>query len=196
MVELILVRHGETCDNQRGAFLGWTDPELNETGLGMAHAIREKLANNSLNAIFSSPLKRAFQTARIINEINHIEIQTLEALKERNFGLWDNLTLADIRASYPTEARLWLNNPDYPIPDGESIEQFNRRIIVFLNELLHTYSCGRVLLVTHGGCIRTIIAHLLGLKAEDCWRFKINVGSITKLEVAENHYGFLTLLNG
>jgi len=196
MLELTLVRHGETDANRKNAFLGWTDPDLNQTGIRQAYLIKNKLADQPLNAVFTSPLKRAFQTAQIINRPHGLEIRTLEALKERNFGIWDNLTLADIQKSYPAQAENWLTQADYPIPDGENAERFHGRIERFLDELLQNYSSGRILIVCHGGCVRIMLASLLGLKKEDCWRFKVDTGSIAKVELNDDRYAFLTLLNG
>jgi Fructose-2,6-bisphosphatase len=196
MLELTLVRHGETDANRKGAFLGWTDPDLNQTGIRQAYIIKNKLANQPWDAVFSSPLKRAFQTAQIINEPHKLKILISETLKERNFGIWDNLTLADIQKSYPSQAGNWLSQADYPIPEGEDTEHFNGRIERFVDELLQNYSCGRILAVCHGGGIRIMLASLLGLKKEDCWRFKVDTGSIAKVELNEDRYAFLTLLNG
>jgi alpha-ribazole phosphatase len=196
MLELILVRHGETDGNQKGAFVGWTDLELNATGTAQAYIIKDKLAHQTPDVILSSPLKRTYQTAEIINTAYGLDIQISDSLKERNFGLWDNLTLTDIKANQPAEAGRWLTNPAYPIPGGENLKQFHRRIIFFIDDLISSYPKGRILLVTHGGCIRTMITHLLRFKPGECWRFKVNTGSIAKVEVDEVGYAYLTMLNG
>ncbi len=196
MLELILIRHGETDGSQRKAFVGWTDLELTEVGTTQAYTIKEKLAHQIPDAIFSSPLKRTYRTAEIINKAYGLKIRTSESLKERDFGLWDNLTLADIKANHPVEAELWLKDPTCPIPGGEHLIQFHQRIISFIDGIIQSCPNERILLVTHGGCIRTMITHLLGFKAEDCWRFKIDIGSIAKVEVDEGGYAYLTMLNG
>jgi alpha-ribazole phosphatase len=196
MLELVLIRHGETAGNQRGTFTGWTDLELNTAGIVQAYAIREKLVHETPDAIFSSPLKRTYQTTKIINETYGLEIQISESMKERNFGLWDNLTLTEIKANHPAEAQLWLADPLHPIPGGETVKEFHQRITSFINDLIRSYPRGRIFLVTHGGCIRTVLAHLLGFKIEDCWRFKVSIGSIAKVELDESGYSYLTMLNG
>ncbi len=196
MLELILIRHGETEGSKRKAFVGRTDLELTEAGMAQAHTIKEKLARVIPDAVFSSPFKRTFQTAEIINKAFGLSVQTVDSLKERDFGLWDNLTLDEIKSKYPAEAGRWLTDPTCLIPGGENLIQFRQRIISFLDGLIPDYPKGRILLVSHGGCIRTMITHLLRFKPEDCWRFKIDIGSIAKVEVDECGYAYLTLLNG
>ncbi|HBE76852.1 MAG TPA: alpha-ribazole phosphatase [Firmicutes bacterium] len=196
MLELILVRHGETDGNRKGTFVGWTDLELNATGTAQAYIIKDKLVHQTPDVVFASPLKRAYQTAEIINTAYGLDIQISDSLKERDFGLWDNLTLADIKANHPAEAGRWLTNPAHPIPGAENDKQFHQRIISFIDGLISSYPNSRILLVTHGGCIRTMITHLLRFKTEECWRFKVDTGSIAHVEVDEVGYAYLTMLNG
>ena len=196
MLELILIRHGETEGSKRKAFVGRTDLELTEAGMAQAHTIKKKLARELPDAIFSSPLKRTYQTAEIINKSFGLPIQTVDSLKERDFGLWDNFTFDEIKSKHPAEAERWLTDPTSLIPGGENLIQFHQRIISFLDGLIPDYPNGRILLVTHGGCIRTMITYLLRFKTEECWRFKVNIGSIAKVEVDECGYAYLTMLNG
>lgn len=197
MIELILVRHGETDSNKRGTYLGWTDIELNEKGLEQANIAKEKLKGTKIDAIFSSPLKRARNTAEIINENFGLAIISCDSLKERNFGAWDDLTHKEITEKFPEDyalyAKDWIN---YCVKDGESSAQAFERITGFIDHLLAEKSQGVFLIVTHLGCIRKILAHLLGMSIEGSWHFRVDNASITRLEINDEKYAYLTLLNG
>lgn len=195
MLKIILVRHGETESNKKGAYLGWTDVQLNNNGLRRAHLARQKLKETKVDMIFCSPLKRATETAQIINKNYNKEIIFDDALKEINFGLWDNLTYDEIREKHEEKHKEWLEGSlNFIFPQGESAQEAFERHEDFINKLTEEVKEGTVLLVTHGGFIRNAIAILLGMKAEDAWHFKVDNGSISKIEVSDE-YGVLTVLN-
>ncbi len=195
MLELILIRHGETDSNIRGSYLGWTDIELNETGLSQVRILRDRLKNTKIDKIYSSPLKRAMQTADIINENYRLDIVYTDGLKERNFGIWDDLTLAEMTQRYPSEYNAWISDwIKYPITDGESaIEAYNRSA-EFVRELIEKNTEGVFMLVTHLGTIRFLLAYLLDLGIESSWHFRVDNASITKVEISDG-YSVLTRLN-
>lgn len=197
MIELILVRHGETDSNKKGTYCGWTDVELNEEGIKQACSARDKLKGIKVDAIFSSPLKRAFRTAEIINENFNLGIDCVEALKERNFGVWEDLSYRDICDRFPEQIKLWEADwANYCIEGGESVIQAYDRVITFVDGLIKNNKYGVFLLVTHLGCIRNILSHLLGMGTEGSWRFRVGNGSITRIEINDEGYAYLTLLNG
>lgn len=197
MLQLILVRHGETNSNRKGTYLGWTDVELNKEGLRQAESARNKLAGEKIDAIYSSPLMRAYKTAEIINQNHKMEIVCDDRLRERNFGIWDNLTNAEITQKYPREyeeyTKDWIN---FCVKDGESSIQAFERVTGFVDELAANNKDGSILIVTHLGCIRKIIAHLLGMTIEDSWRFKIDNAAISRVEINDEGYAYMTLMNG
>ncbi|NLL05191.1 MAG: alpha-ribazole phosphatase [Clostridiaceae bacterium] len=195
MLELILIRHGETDSNIRGSYLGWTDIELNETGLSQVCNLRDHLKNTKIDKIFSSPLKRALQTAQIINENYNLDIVYTDGLKERNFGIWDDLTLEEMTQRYPSKYKAWVDDwIKYPIKDGESAIEAYDRSAKFVRELIEKNTKGVFMLVTHLGTIRFILAYLLELGIESSWRFRVDNASITKLEINDD-YSVLTMLN-
>ncbi len=107
MLELIFVRHGETESNKRGTFCGWTDIELNEAGIRQAEAAAVKLAAVVPDAVYYSPLVRTLQTAEIINRNYGLGLIPCESLKERNFGIWEDMTYSEICTRYPGEKQEW-----------------------------------------------------------------------------------------
>jgi alpha-ribazole phosphatase len=195
MLELILVRHGETDSNIRGSYLGWTDIALNETGIRQVQLLRDRLKGFKVDKIYASPLKRALQTAEIVNENYGLDIVSVDGLKERNFGIWDDLTIDEMTKDYPTEYNDWVNDwIKYRIKDGESALEAYERTAAFVDELIKRNDDGVFMLVTHLGTIRFILAHLLDLGIENSWRFRVNNATITKIEINDG-YSVLTMLN-
>lgn len=198
MLELLFVRHGEINSNKKGTYCGWTDTELNKNGISQAQAAAGRLLSLGMapERIYSSPLIRARQTAEIINRNYRLEIQCSESLKERNFGIWEDLTYSDICCRYPEERLMWENDwVNYCITDGESAAQVLQRVNSFIQSLIKENKSGRILLVTHLGCIQSALAHLLGLPPEGFWRFRIDNCGIARLLVNDEGYAYLTGLN-
>ncbi|MCX7920430.1 MAG: alpha-ribazole phosphatase [Clostridia bacterium] len=197
MIELILVRHGETDSNKRGTYLGWTDIELNEEGIRQAYCAKGKLEGVRVDGVFASPLRRAARTAEIINENFNVDICYMDELKERNFGIWDDLTYKEICERYPKEHGLWVNDwVNYRLEGGESAVEAYKRVTGFIDRIINDNESGVYLVVTHLGCIRNILAHLLGLGIQGVWHFRLNNCGITKVEINAEKYAFLTMLNG
>lgn len=191
MLELVLVRHGETDSNKEGKYLGWTDVPLNEHGISQAMKVRDKLKDVKFDQVICSPLKRARETAEIISK----NIAYHEELKEINFGLWDNLSHREIEEKYAEEYKLWISDwQKFTFPQGESAMDMNKRVTNFIDKLVNEQESGYVLIVTHSGIIRNIIAYLLGMKMEDSWHFSIDNCGITKIQITEG-YAVLTELN-
>lgn len=196
MLEVILARHGETDSNAENRYLGWTDVPLNENGINQALGLKEKLRTAGIDCVYSSPLIRCVKTAGIINEAHNSVVLYPDELKERNFGLFDNLTYEEICEKYPGQKELWENDwINYRIERGESALDFHKRICGFTDGILRQRNSGVILVVTHSGCIRSIIAQLLGLGMDGAWHFKIDFGGVTRFGIRDN-YPVMTLLNG
>lgn len=208
MLELILVRHGETDNNVKGTYCGWTDVPLNLKGISQARRAARRLRGIKFDAVYSSPLKRAFCTAEIIvsgkmpirsqNAVNceKPEINCSDSLKEHNFGIWEDLTYDDIKHMYPNEAKAWEKDwINYVVESGESALQVYQRISAFLDCLADRYKDGIVLLVTHLGSIKYALIHLLGMGMEDIWRFSIDNGGITRIVINDEKYAYLKAMN-
>jgi alpha-ribazole phosphatase len=198
MLELIFIRHGEINSNKKGTYCGWTDTELNEKGMEQAEAVAGRLLSLGIapDRIYSSPLKRAVQTAEIISRNYGLEIHCNESLKERNFGVWEDLTYEDICSRYPEERLKWENDwVNFCITGGESAAQVFDRVNSFVLSLIDRHKSGRILLVTHLGCVQSVLAHFLGLPPEGFWRFRIENCGIARLLVNEEGYAYLTGLN-
>lgn len=196
MLELILVRHGETDSNKKGTYCGWTDKEMNLRGIEQVKLAADKVKCVKPDAIYSSPLKRAYETAQIVNCNFNMDIISSDNLKEYNFGIWEDLTYAEIREKYPHQSVEWEKDwMNYCMEGGESALQGYQRIVEFIDLLVGRHKCGTIILVTHLGCIKCILAHLLGMNPEGIWRFSVNNGSISRITINDEGFAYLTALN-
>jgi len=154
------IRHGQTIWNERGLIQGRTDTELNDMGRLQARAVCDKLPA-CFDHIYSSPLKRAWETAEIIADafgFDRHRIKKDNRLVERNFGIFDGLTL---EAANVASLRRW--HDFAPTPGGETLRDVAVRVNGFLDELTLRHRDGTVLIVTHGHVIRTIYWYFNGL---------------------------------
>ena len=196
MLEIILVRHGETDSNTRGTYCGWTDPELNGKGIAQAQRAAGNLSDIKPDFIYSSPLKRVYCTAEIINCNYGKEIICSDSLKEHNFGIWEDMTHAEILEKYPGESLKWQKDwANYRIEGGESAMDGYKRVVAFLENLLDKHKNEIILIVTHSGCIRYILAYLLDMRIEGIWRFAVENGGIARIVVNDEKFAYLKALN-
>jgi len=195
MLELVLVRHGQTDGNKEGTYYGWLDFSLNEIGKAQALKIREKIKDMTFEAIYTSPLRRALETTRRIKPDQDTPILLNEALKELHFGEWEGMTCSEIQEKFPQLWDEWCKNwVDFCFPRGESFRQLYQRVTCEIDHILQTHRHGKVLIVSHHGCIRGIISYLLGTGIEGYWRYKIKPGTISRIEIVDG-YCVLTGLN-
>jgi broad specificity phosphatase PhoE len=154
---IFLARHGETHWNRDNRFQGHADPPLNETGRAQAAELSGALADEPLAAVYSSPLRRAFETAEIVAGPHGLEPVPVDALREVDVGSWQGLTRAEVGERFPEQYARWL---DYEAgwEDGESYEEMGRRVIAALLELAAAHEGERILAVSHGGPVRAAYA--------------------------------------
>ena len=157
MTTILLARHGETDWNRDNRFQGHADPPLNDTGRAQAAELARALADESLDAVYSSPLRRAFETAEIAAAPHGLSPLPLDALREVDVGSWQGLTRSEIEERFPDQFARWL---DYRQgwEDGESYEEMGRRVIAALLKLAAGHAGGCILAVTHGGPVRAVYA--------------------------------------
>lgn len=149
MTDLFLVRHGETEWNRLRRIQGRTDIPLNDTGRRQARATGRLLRRRRFDAIYASPLGRAFETAAIIaDEVGLGQPETHEALVERNYGAAEGLTFAEIDRRYP---------PGTPVPGRESRGDVADRVVPALLDIAARHAGGSVIVVSHGGAIRAAL---------------------------------------
>ncbi|MBT9177557.1 MAG: Phosphoserine phosphatase 1 [Firmicutes bacterium] len=168
MLTVLLVRHGETDHNKNNIMQGHLDVPLNDTGRAQAkHLARHLASRYRIEHIYSSPLLRAFSTAEIIAAKQQCPITAAAELRELDVGLWQGLTLDEGRLSHPTVwEKLHADTLYTRRPSGESYWDLYQRTTTWLASILPHHSLGTICLVTHGGCVRTLLAHALSAPPE------------------------------
>lgn len=176
---LYLLRHGETDWNAKERVQGATDTVLNKKGLQQAYDAAEKLANENIETVYASDLKRARKTGDIVSAKLDLPIHYTKRLRELNFGKAEGVKISDMQAKFPYiyQAINDIKNPeryDIKYPNGETIGEVQQRFMKFVNKLLDD---GRksVLLITHGMLIRIF--------AETCLKKTIRLDNCSVLRV-------------
>ncbi len=159
MVELYIVRHGETDTNFTGKINGSaTDLNLNKTGRDQVNYLEKHLNINDFDEVYASPLKRAQETATILNQGVH-EIKTDARLREINYGAWDGLVAADVHEKFPKcfdeHGYLTEDYSDYS-KDAETYKSVIDRLQLFINDMAKKDD-EKILVVCHGFVIRSFI---------------------------------------
>lgn len=181
LVNLCVIRHGETEPNAEKRYVGSIDPGLNQRGREQALALAKHLPDN-LDAMVVSPLRRAQETAVILNRTLNLPSSTLDAFRERSVGVFEGLTQADASERYPelwsqNITRCWAVGPT----DGESVSEVVQRVREGLLELQKRYPSKHVLLVAHGFVAKTIRA-LAKADFSDFYDWQLGNGQMLLLE--------------
>jgi len=179
MGELILARHGETAWNVEKVFRGRADVNLDEVGIRQAELLGKYLSNWELEAIHSSPLRRALDTADSIARYQKIGVHIAEGLIDFDYGEWQSLPEQEVKRLYPAILNEWHNNPHkVEMPDGESLEDVKRRAVELVSDVLSRHQ-GNVLLVSHRVVLKVLVCYLLGLDNSHFWNISQDVCGIT-----------------
>ena len=184
MTRLLLVRHGETELQSSLRYWGKTDVALGPTGLHQAEQLRDRLAMERIDAIYSSELKRASDTAGIIAARHNQKVTTCPELREVDFGRLEGLEFNEIHNQFPEVEQMWLTrNPALIYPDGESMPDFETRVATFETRIKNHRVDETILIVAHAGVLRTLICQLLGLGMNNHWNLKVDLASLSIIEI-------------
>ena len=157
MTELILIRHGETDWNVQGRFQGQIDVPLNAVGLSQAGLMAERLAQERVDALYSSDLLRTRQTAAPAAAKLALDAAMDAALREQHFGILEGMSFDEVQARHPDELAAWMrHDPDYALPEGESVRVFHARVVGAVRALAARHPGQRLAIVTHGGVLDMI----------------------------------------
>lgn len=164
-MDLRLARHGETEWNVRKWIQGGTDTPLNENGILQARQLADRLLAEGFRParIYTSPMRRALDTALIVSDILEAECVPRPGLEEINFGLWEGLTWDQVQERYPDEFRLWYENRRYQrTPQGESYQDLLDRMLPVLSDIVQREggpdaSC-QVLVVAHSASVMSLLS--------------------------------------
>lgn len=160
---ICFIRHGETDWNVEKRIQGQTDIALNETGVRQAMAMAFNAAHHRFAAIYSSDLVRARDTAAMLAERDGLAVQTLPALRERHFGLFQGLTAAEARVHHPeAHARYAARDLDYDFATGESLRAFAARVEATVQHMTQHHPGQTLAAVTHAGVLDTLYRRATG----------------------------------
>jgi broad specificity phosphatase PhoE len=179
MTEIILARHGETEWNVEEVFRGRIDIELNQTGVRQAELLAEHLAELKIEAVYSSPLKRALDTAEAIARRHQLKVKTSPGLIDGDFGQWQGLPLNEVREKYKELYQQWAESPQLvKIPGGESLDGVRERALKVVDGVLAKHR-ERVVLVSHRAVNKVLICALLGLDNSHFWNIRLDTCATT-----------------
>ena len=183
-MRLLLVSHAETEWNTLGRFQGHADVPLNKRGRQQAHRLQQRLAEETLQAIVTSDLRRAWETAAILASPHGVCVQAEPRLRELHFGAWEGLTYAEIRERAASSLAAWENDPlQASPPGGERLICVAQRLQAFLSDMLANAPGSPILLVAHRGSLRVLLCLLLGRPVETHWEFRLDLASLSEVEI-------------
>ncbi|TXK39467.1 bifunctional RNase H/acid phosphatase [Nonomuraea sp. C10] len=181
---LVLLRHGETPLSVERRFSGLGDPELTANGLAQAAAAAARLTRDpyKLDAVVTSPLTRARQTAETVADRAGLEVETDEDLRETDFGAWEGHTFTEIQRRWPAELAAWLADPDVAPPEGESFTAVADRVTRAQRRLIDRYEGRTVLLVSHVTPIKTLLRLALDAPPAALYRMHLDLACLSLIE--------------
>jgi len=179
MTEIIIARHGQTEWNVGEVFRGRADIELDETGVKQAELLAEYLSNAKIDAIYSSPMKRALKTAKAIAGHHQLDVEIAPGLIDFDFGEWQGLSHQEVKEKYTELYKKWTNTPHkVKMPAGETLNDVRKRAIRVVDEVIDRYE-GTVVLVAHRVVNKVLICALLGLDNSHFWDIRQDTCGIT-----------------
>jgi broad specificity phosphatase PhoE len=181
-----LVRHGVTEWNRDGLVQGWTDVALSEDGRRQAARLALALRDVPIARIVTSDLGRAVETAEAIVRDRDVAVEKHPELREYHCGEWEGRAYLEIRAHDRERFWAWFNDPETPMPGGESMTTAGRRVAPLLARLLEEMAGrtegGSLVVVGHGGISRLLAAELLQMPLEVAKRLRLDNASISIFE--------------
>jgi broad specificity phosphatase PhoE len=181
MVTVFLLRHGETAWNKLGRVMGRTQVPLGADGIEQIKKIAPLIATLKLEAIYTSPLLRAVQTAKLVAAGTKLPICRSEGLNEIAFGEWTGRHFDDLIDD--ELYRRFIKSPAKTVlPGGETISDVQRRGLKVIHEAAQKVPGGRFLFVSHGDVIRAILCHYMKLPLNEYRRLRVDNGSLSALQ--------------
>jgi len=160
---ILLARHGESDWNGERRWQGHADRPLTALGRTQAAALAERLAATPVSAVYASDLLRARDTARAVADRLGLTVRTRRDLREVDVGSWSGLTREEVEAASPEGVERWLRG-EKGWDGGESYEKMAGRVVPAIFEIAAAHPGETVLVVSHGGVVRAIHAHALGVE--------------------------------
>ncbi len=191
-MKIYITRHGETEWNKEDRLQGFKNSRLTKEGIGGAIKLSQSLSHIDFDYIYTSPLARALETAKLIKKDKKTPIVELDGLKEINLGKWEGMKKTDIKALYPESYYNFWNNPKAYIPHGgESFKDLFLRIDSVLKIILQQ-KCENILIVSHGISLKVLFCIMKDTAIEDFWETSyLDNNSLTIVDLKDNEVSFI-----
>ncbi|HYX09012.1 MAG TPA: histidine phosphatase family protein [Bacteroidales bacterium] len=195
MLEVVVIRHGETEWNKERIFQGQKNSPLTEKGKKQAKELGKRLSGDTFNRIFASDLGRAWQTAELICAAgNHPSTESDIRIQERSFGIAEGKTYEELMSKHPDIFEsLKKRDPEYAVPGGESPVELYERTVDFFTEKARGLYGKRILVVTHGGVLTMFTRYVLSIPLDQPRKFKLPNTGYNEF-VFENGYWMIKTL--
>ncbi len=182
MKRIYLVRHAQSEFNEKGIFQGRLDSDLTPLGFVQAKMVANFLAGENIEAIISSPQRRAYKTALTIGDVLGIEVEIDERIREMSFGVLEGKNFWELFNNERDMMLSWLKNPvKNPLPTQEPMESFEKRLLSFMEDIKKRKE-DRIAVVGHGGTLHGIVCLALGLGLERLWQVHMDNTGVSLLE--------------
>ncbi len=194
---IYLIRHGETANAGEVCFNGHFDVDLSDQGKAQSRRIAEALKNLPIKAIYSSDLKRTQIGAQYVAVEHDLKHTPCEELRELAFGDWEGLSVAEVNRKYPDKLKERLSNIEqFHVEGGESFFQLRDRVIPKFNEIISMHPHDSIIILCHGGVIRTILAHVLEVPIKNLFRINQHYASVNIIQYYEGGDPVVELMSG
>lgn len=194
-MRIIFVRHGETEWNVTLQYQGQAKVPLNARGREQALRTGERLRRIKAAALYSSDIARAWETAQIIGPMLGLEPQAMPELREIDVGEWEGLTPEELYRRFPDHMREYERDPARTVrKGGESYAQLQERALIALHSIYDTHKSDETIIaVSHGGTIRALLCHVIGLDLAHFGRMWLDNGSLTELRYGTHGWRLIRL---
>jgi 2,3-bisphosphoglycerate-dependent phosphoglycerate mutase len=184
---LVLVRHAEPDESMQGRCYGSLDVPLSAAGLRRAAAVGEALRRHEIEVVYSSPLQRAFDTARAVASAHGLEPIPRDALRELDFGELEGMSHDEIASEHPELYRFWMSDPSaVRFPGGEGLSDLRARVLQEVAGIRRRHEGQAVALVAHGGVLRVVLADALELPEAAFFRLDQPYGALSVVDWVED----------
>ena len=157
-MNLLMVRHGEITSNLKKIYAGKSSESLTKNGIKQVKKVSVKLKQYKVDALYSSPVERAIQTAEIISETLGLGFFVEYAFREMELGWWEGLSENDIARIYPEEWRLWQDRPaELKLPGRETLQELLERVLIGVQRIQQFMGNQTIVVVTHVAIIRVLL---------------------------------------
>jgi len=191
-MRMTIVRHGETDWNAISRIQGQQDVALNYRGIQQAQAAATHLAGQHFDALYSSDLKRAYDSAIPLSKIINLPVQTTPSIREWKLGILEGLLRTEAEQQYPDIYPIYdQQHPDSLIPQGETIRQRHQRACQWLEDKSLQHQNQHILVITHGGILDDWYRHVKNIPLETSRDWLLNNAGISQFEKTNGQWKLL-----